>query len=229
MLEAEPASTVLDVGTGSGILGLLLARAGCSVVGLDAIAEWQPRATESAQMSGLSSRFAFELADIRTWAGPVFDLVVSNPPYFTVGTGFLPPDPLRAAARHTLRGDLQELIPAMSRHGRRVAVVLPVSREAEARTLLGQCDRPVVRSLVLAPRLVLLEGAGGGGSEAAEHDQLRELDAPSPRVRQLYRQAGVPLERKESGGLPPNAIQARDAPNSLEDGGAAVEPPRSER
>lgn len=206
VVEAGLPPSVLDVGTGSGVLGLLLARKGAQVHGLDVQNEWAPHVRDSARRSGLASRFSFEHGDIRTWAGHQYDLVVSNPPYFRVGAGHLPADPLRAMARHAMQGELAELLPAMARWAPRVAVVLPLSREDEARTLLADAGRPVCRSLRLLPRLVLLEGRVDGGQEVMESAPLREGEGPSQRVAELYSRAGAPLRPIRTGAVRPNAI-----------------------
>ena len=66
----------------------------------------------------------------------------------------------------------------MARWAPRVAVVLPLTRESEARTLLADAGRPVCRSLRLLPRLVLLEGRVDGGREAMASAPLREGEGP---------------------------------------------------
>ena len=79
-----PGSTVLDVGTGSGIGAIAAARAGAtSVVALDI----NPDAVECARLNA-SQNDVGSLVDAResdlfsAVAGERFDLVVSNPPYF---------------------------------------------------------------------------------------------------------------------------------------------------
>ncbi len=217
VVEGGLPGRVLDVGTGSGVLGLMLARMGAHVHGVDVQHEWAPHVQKSTRLSGLLERFTFEYADIRSWTGTAVDLVVSNPPYFSLGTGHLPPDPLRAAARHALQGDLVELLPAMAQWAPRVAVVLPISREAEARTLLREAGKPVVRSLRLLPRLVLLEGQRGGGDEVAECAPLRDGDAPSCRVAELYARVRVPLAGIQTGASARNAIHHPERNSRLED------------
>ena len=183
--------TAIDAGSGSGILALMLARAGAQVVGVDVNPEWMQWSTRSAEESGLSERARFVTSDLRLWHGPQVDLVVSNPPYFSPGTGAAPADTMRAQARHALCGDLQELIPRMTQLAPRVALVLPIHKEAEARRILESCGHPVTATLQLHPRLVLLEGSSVGGVVHAESAPLRANGCHHPKVRQLYHSAGA--------------------------------------
>lgn len=48
-----------------------------------------------------------EFAKVRTGS---FDVVVSNPPFFTSGEGRLPPCPVRASARHELNGTITDFV-----------------------------------------------------------------------------------------------------------------------
>lgn len=85
----RPRWRVCDLGTGSGALLLLLAarEATLSLTGL----ELDPTAAQGAQQSLLSNDLAGEVlcCDLRTAPLPAgqFDLVISNPPYFAVGSG----------------------------------------------------------------------------------------------------------------------------------------------
>jgi SAM-dependent methyltransferase len=71
----------LDVGTGTGVLAFVLARAGASVVATDA----EPRAVECARENaarlGLSERVAVVQADLFPPDPEPYDLVVANPPW----------------------------------------------------------------------------------------------------------------------------------------------------
>ncbi len=84
---------VADLGAGSGALGLLLCAANerCTVTGIELDAAAHEIALENIKMSGLSGRMTQLLGDVREIrlllpAGS-FDAVVSNPPYFPVGSG----------------------------------------------------------------------------------------------------------------------------------------------
>ncbi|PTT52789.1 tRNA1(Val) (adenine(37)-N6)-methyltransferase, partial [Aeromonas sp. HMWF014] len=96
------ASRVLDIGTGSGLIALMLAqrsRSDCLIDGveLDRDAATQARANVAA--SPWTSRVNIVENAIQDYRAPPYDLIVSNPPYFVAGQSFS--DPARALARHT--------------------------------------------------------------------------------------------------------------------------------
>ena len=81
---------ILDLGTGSGVLAIVIARefAGASVWASDVSDEALAFARINAKKHGVEDRVAFLLSDM--WKGlidssPVFDVIVSNPPYIPSG------------------------------------------------------------------------------------------------------------------------------------------------
>jgi len=128
--------SVLDLGTGSGIVLLLLARL-CPGLSHGVGVELQPELFEFARVNieanGLSGRLSAVLGDFREKvpgapAGS-FDLVVSNPPYRPVGQGRRNPDSQKAIARHELACTMADLFRAAARFlspkGRFAALGLP--------------------------------------------------------------------------------------------------------
>ncbi len=69
----------LDVGTGTGVLALVLARAGASVVATDVEPRAVACARENVERLGLAARVEVRLADL--FPDGAADLVVSNPPW----------------------------------------------------------------------------------------------------------------------------------------------------
>jgi tRNA1Val (adenine37-N6)-methyltransferase len=195
ILEDGVPESVLDVGTGSGILALLLARAGvATVTGVDVRPEWAPLQAASARDSGLDVRF--ETADIRSWAGPAADLAVANPPFFRAGEGRRSPDPLRAHARHELAGSLAEIVAGAARHAPQVALVLPAPRADEAVAALLAHERPVRRRCDLGDRLVLLLGDVRPLPLVHEREALFDVQSGfGPRVQSWYARLGAPLAK----------------------------------
>lgn len=192
-LEGGTPARALDVGTGSGVCALLLKNAGVAVVeGIDVQPGWIPLARRSAAQSSLDVRFT--AIDVRDFtAAEPFDLVLSNPPFRAPGSGPVSPDPLRAAARHTLHGSLADLIAAMARLGGRVCLVLPQDREDAARSALAAQRRFLRRRCVLGSRLVLLDACRAPGPLHEEAVPLGDDVSRSPRVRAWYARVGVAL------------------------------------
>ncbi|MFQ5693726.1 MAG: tRNA1(Val) (adenine(37)-N6)-methyltransferase, partial [Nitrospinota bacterium] len=131
---------VADLGTGSGVVGILLAfkHPRLHVEGIDLQWPLLRLAASNAGNCGLAGRVEPVRADLRkagSWAKPGrFDAAVINPPYQKAGTGRLSPDPVRAMARHEVTLDLSAWLEA-ARHliapGGRLFVTHLAEREDE--------------------------------------------------------------------------------------------------
>lgn len=105
---------ILDIGTGSGLLALMLAQRTAAEVTIDAV-ELDPQAAaqaaENVVASPWSERVSVHQADIRQWlpqqAGR-YGLIVCNPPYFEQGVECATPE--REQARYTTTLDHGELL-----------------------------------------------------------------------------------------------------------------------
>lgn len=114
------ASSVLDIGTGSGILAIMLAQksqSNCQVVGIDIDAGAVGQATKNMHASPWSERLSCIQVGICDYQPPgKFDVIISNPPFFAPKAGNLSVDdpnfisPSRRAARHTNSLDLASLL-----------------------------------------------------------------------------------------------------------------------
>jgi release factor glutamine methyltransferase len=82
-LEVEAGESVLDMGTGCGILGILAAKKGCSVVAVDVNPYAVRCARENATFNNVRSKMAFIQGDLFTplRAAEKFDAFLFNAPY----------------------------------------------------------------------------------------------------------------------------------------------------
>ncbi|MBU3825764.1 MAG: methyltransferase [Candidatus Oceanisphaera merdipullorum] len=131
------ARRMLDIGSGSGLVALMLAQrtvADVEIVGLELDAAAVRQAIENVAASPWPSKVLIEQGAIQDYQAASFDLIVSNPPYFEAGQAF--DCAARGQARHTASLSVAELFFHAKRllvpEGR-LALVLP--RQALAMAL----------------------------------------------------------------------------------------------
>ena len=109
------AENIADLGTGSGIIGLLLARKypGAKVLLVELQRSLYALAERNIVLNNMEERVEVLLADIKdmkeTAQPRSYDLVVSNPPFRKPATGCLSLGEERAVARHELRLEFADL------------------------------------------------------------------------------------------------------------------------
>lgn len=137
LTEVRPADRVVDLGTGCGIVPLILAyrNLGSSLTGLELQGELADLARRNVEANGFSERIEILQMDLRQVCGHLrpecFDLAVSNPPYRRRESGKINPDRQRALARHELTASAADVFSAcrfLLRQGGRLAVVYPAAR-----------------------------------------------------------------------------------------------------
>ncbi|HET9572058.1 MAG TPA: methyltransferase [Bacteroidales bacterium] len=164
-IQTGSARRILDVGAGSGLITLILAqRSTAQLVGVEFDAPAAEQALENVQRSPWKDRISILRTDVRTFNDGLFDLIVSNPPYFQ--NALQPPKAQRNQARHDVTLSYEELVKKaqslLSAEGR-LAVVLPIesAQEFEDRCwesnlfLTKRCDVSTLQGQ--APKRVLME------------------------------------------------------------------------
>ncbi len=157
--RVDVARRVLDVGTGCGVVALMVAqRAEMALVdAIDLDVASVAEARRNFDASPWRHRLRAAQADFNLWEGD-YDLVVSNPPFFA--SSLLPHDALRAAARHARSLTYERLI-ARSRQllaatKGRLAVVTP----AEARAAMIESAAMHAMGIERLCEVVPVEGKG---------------------------------------------------------------------
>ena len=99
--RVDGARKALDIGTGSGLIALMMAQRNESleVLGIDIDEDSVEQAKENAIRSPFAQRLRFQQVDVGEMEGRhEFDVVVSNPPFYTADT--ISPQMERGAARN---------------------------------------------------------------------------------------------------------------------------------
>ena len=102
---------ILDIGTGTGLIALMMAQRfpESSVLGIDIDPEAVAQATENVRLSPFSERIKILQEDVMKFDDTYdFDSIVSNPPYFVDSLEC--PDDQRTMARHTVSLTYEGLI-----------------------------------------------------------------------------------------------------------------------
>ncbi|MDH6358090.1 methyltransferase [Parabacteroides sp. PF5-9] len=128
-------SRILDVGTGSGLIALMLAQrtAETFITAIDVDRDAYLQAVENVSASVFKERIQVSHLSLNAYVETVadtFELIVSNPPYFN--HALLSPDIKRTIARHSVELSLDSLI-ADSRKllapNGRIALILPADQQ----------------------------------------------------------------------------------------------------
>ena len=119
-VNVKHADNIADLGTGSGIIGLLLGRkySDAKVMLVELQESLYSLAQKNIIMNALEDRVEVVLADIKDMKKKTprmqYDLVVSNPPFRKPTTGLLSIGEEKAVARHELKLELADLVEAAS-------------------------------------------------------------------------------------------------------------------
>ena len=176
---ADPRSgdKVLDLGTGCGIIPLILAyrQPYTSIYGVEVQTELAELAKTNVRENRLEDRITVYCTDMKLLrpamtSGPM-DLVVCNPPFRKQGSGRINPDAQRAVARHEIKTNLSDIIQTshrMLRTGGRLVLVYTAGRLTGilSRMRIEGIEPKFIRTIHsrqdTKATLILIEGVKGG-------------------------------------------------------------------
>lgn len=198
---APEGGRVLDLGTGTGIIPILMSAKtkAKELIGLEIQQESADMAERSVKLNDLCDRVKIVHGDIKE-AGQIFDaasfdVVTSNPPYMIGGHGLQNPDAPKAIARHEIMCDLRDVVAAAVRllkSGGKFYMVHRPFRLAEIMVVMHEMGlEPKRMQLVYPfidkePSMVLIEGARGGKSRITVERPLIIYEAPGRYTREIY-------------------------------------------
>ncbi len=171
---------VIDLGTGNGILPLLLSKTteAQSFVGVEIQEELAECARKNVTLNHLQDRITILHRDYRdlkeVFPAGSFDIVLSNPPYRKHRTGRLNPSHEKAIARHEIKGTLEDLIATASylvRQRGKCFLIFSASRTVDLLTSLRKGGLEPKRLQMVYPlagadaKFVLAESVKSSGAE----------------------------------------------------------------
>lgn len=156
VLPLKPSDSVVDLGTGSGVIPLMLAQNTRiqNIIGMEIQEGLAAMARRNVELNGLSSRVKIIKGDFRTETG-AFSVVVSNPPYTKIVSGRVSPLSEKASAKMEISCCLEELVEASRRLAAgngRIAYIYPLSRLKEMFSVLERNNLRIARLKIVEPK-----------------------------------------------------------------------------
>lgn len=159
--EAHEAGATVDLGTGCGIIPLILAKkfGWSELLGVELQPGLYDLARRNVRLNGSEGEVALALGDLREtprlFPRAAFAHVVANPPYRKARAGHLNPDVEKATARHELKCQLRDVTLAATwllRDWGTLSVVYPAGRLAELLTALRDVELTPTRMQLVHAR-----------------------------------------------------------------------------
>lgn len=176
-VDTHPGDRVIDIGTGCGIIALMLAYRNplIKVYGIEVQKDLSVLAALNVKDNNMEDRIEIICSDIKDLkksaiSGPA-DIVVCNPPYRKAKSGRVNPDNQRALARHEIKINLQDILETAGRLLRvsgRFIMIYPSERTADIITHMRSSGiepkyfRFVYSKKNAESKLVIVDGVKGG-------------------------------------------------------------------
>lgn len=193
--EVKPGENALDLGTGTGIIPILLEAKtpGRHFTGLEIQHEMAEMAARSVVLNGLEEKIDIREGDIkeagRIFGRASFDVITTNPPYMNDSHGLKNPNLPKAIARHEVLCTLEDVVregASLLRSGGRMYMVHRPRRLIEILNTMTRRHLEPKRMKFVHPfadreaNMVLIEAVRGGGA-------LMKIEKPLI----VYREPGV--------------------------------------
>ena len=114
--RVKKGAKVVDLCSGNGIIPVLLSAKtqAKKIIGVEILEPSYKLAVRNAELNSLTGRVEFVHGDLKNWSeyfpSGYADVVTCNPPYMKVDAGFKNPDNCKAAARHEIHADFEDIV-----------------------------------------------------------------------------------------------------------------------
>jgi len=163
----------VDIGAGTGIIGIILAKKypESKIVMIEIQPEIAELAKKNIKLNNLENRLEIICMDAKKFRASGFDLVVSNPPFRTPGTGKMSPKEEKALARHELSlsiTDIAKISQNLLKHRGRLCLIHLPERLIEIVRIMSKHNLEIKRvrfihsKINTEAKMVLIEAVKGG-------------------------------------------------------------------
>ncbi len=175
-IDPRPQHKIIDLGSGGGVLSLLIAgqKEVTSVLGIEIQADLVEMARRSLEINQLEKTVKFEVADIRKLPGEIadnsFDYVITNPPFFEKDRGMTSENLSLARAKFEIDCTLEDVVAAAAKCVKgngKVAIIYPAERLNDLMAVFNKRHLMPKRICFIHPKpgeksnLVLMEARPG--------------------------------------------------------------------
>lgn len=199
--KAKAGDKVLDMGTGTGIIPILMEAKtqAAHLTGLEIQEESADMARRSVSLNNLTDKIDIVTGDIKEadkyFASASFDVITCNPPYMIDQHGLTNPDGPKAIARHEIFCTLEDVITQatkllkpgghfyMVHRPFRLAEIIVTMAEHKLEPKRMQLVYPYIDK---EPNMVLIEGVRGGKSRMSVEKPLIVYKAPGEYMPEIY-------------------------------------------
>lgn len=199
--RVKPEEKVIDLGTGTGIIPILLEAKteGEHFTGLEIQPESADMARRSVRYNHLEDKIKIEIGNIKDastqFGASSFHVVTTNPPYMTAHHGLTNPNEAKAIARHEILCSLEDIIRESARllkpQGRfymvhrpfRLVDIIVLMRQYKLEPKRMQMVHPFADK---EPNMVLIEGLQGGNPQLTVEKPLIVYKEPGVYTEEIY-------------------------------------------
>lgn len=176
-IRPQSTDAVLDLGTGCGIIPIILAyrKSNVRIIGVEIQEGLAETAENNIRLNRMEDRIAIYHKDLKELKEDVLpesiDIVCSNPPYRKTGSGRINPNLQRAIARHEMKADLGDILQTSAfflKKSGRFIVIYPAERLTDLTCGMRKysLEPKLLRAVYSYPdseaKLMILEGRKGG-------------------------------------------------------------------
>ena len=197
----KPKTSNIDLGCGSGIIMIILARRFPHTIwtGVEIQDDLAALAQKNVQLGGLDGRIKVLCDDAKAinkiLPANSYDSVIFNPPYRKLNSGRINPQLEKAIARHEIKGSLKDFLQAaqyLLKSGGRIFTIYPAKRLVELISLCRSCAiEPKRLKLVFSgyfseAEFVLVEGRAGSQEELKIEQPLYIYDQDKKYTQEMF-------------------------------------------